>query len=79
MCSFDGVPTPSVVWTQNGTMVLDNSVPGVTVTVNNVIGDTTLTIASLGRDGGGLYRCIFNISDAVFVVNATTVLVLGEC
>ena len=74
-CDFDGVPTPSVVWLHNGTIDLEAD-PRVTINTNNMA--TTMSIANLGRDGGGDYSCRFNISDNVLTINATTVRILSE-
>ena len=83
-CSFDGIPTPSVVWLHNGTIELTDSDSRVSISnapeggSNPAARRTVLTVSDIRRDDGGVYTCRFNISDEVFSINATTVLILSE-
>ena len=83
-CSFDGIPTPSVVWLHNDTIELTDSGSRVSISdtpeggSNPAARRTVLTVSDIGRDDGGVYTCRFNISDQVFSVNATTVLILSK-
>ena len=78
-CSFDGVPTPSVVWLHNNTIELTDSDPRVSISnapkggSNPAARRTVLTVSNIGRDDGGIYTCRFNVSEDFVEVNATTV------
>ena len=79
MCSFDGKPTPSVVWLLNDTIELTDSDPRVSISdtpeggSNSTARRTVLTISNVEEDDEGIYTCRFNISENFFEVNVTTV------
>lgn len=74
-CSFEGVPTPTVSWTQNNTNI-DESDPRVTFTTATNL--STITIINIGRDGGGVYGCVFNNSQGTLVTNVSTIRILSK-
>jgi hypothetical protein len=75
-CFFEGVPTPTVTWVQNGTIQVNES--DSRISVASVSGSSTLQITELGRDDGGLYTCSFSNVLGNLDVNVTTVLILSE-
>ncbi len=76
-CDFDGVPTPSVVWLQNGTEELNSTLDS-RVSIVTRDGVSTLNIVNLDRFGGGQYTCSFSSSVGDLERNVTTVLILSE-
>lgn len=73
-CYFDGVPTPSVVWTQNDTAI-DVSNPKVSVNSSN--SSTTLTIQESNLDWSGVYSCDVSNVEGSRRINITVFVV--EC
>ena len=59
-CELDGIPTPSIQWVQDGTVV--SSGPDVTITIPNG-SSSALTVTNLQRNHIGVYEC--NASNGV--------------
>ena len=77
-CEFDGIPTPSVVWLHNDTILKDDE--RVSILTNNEIGITFLHVTKLQLNDGGIYTCNFNLSKDVFSLAVSTVIVIFcEC
>ena len=75
-CDYVGIPAPSITWTYNNTMELDNSDSRVTITTTDTT--STLTRTNLMRDGGGYYNCIFSNSQGTFNVSVIEVRILSK-
>ena len=59
-CEYDGVPSPNITWTMNGTQ-LDETNPNITitnVTLARYNRTTTLTWLNIPLEGRGTYFCI---------------------
>ena len=62
-CSFDGIPTPSVVWLHNDTIELTDSDPRVSISDTHEGGSnpasrrTVLAISNVEEDDEGIYTC----------------------
>ena len=62
-CVFEGVPTPSVVWSLNGHM-LTNGSSGITIATDNTL--STLTITAVMANKTGNYTCMaFNLFGSI--------------
>ena len=70
-CGFEGVPTPTVVWLHNGSM-LTNGSGDITIATGN--SSSTLTITTLAADDAGSYTCmVSNLLGNVAASSALTV------
>ena len=54
-CGFEGVPTPTVVWTRDGN-ILTNGSNNITVAIGD--SSSTLTISTLAANDAGRYTCM---------------------
>ena len=54
-CTFEGLPTPTVVWSHDGTMLTDGS-NDITIATDDT--SSTLTITTVAADDSGSYTCI---------------------
>ena len=54
-CTFEGVPTPTVVWSHDGT-ILTNGSNDTTIATGD--SSSTLTITTLTADDSGSYTCM---------------------
>ena len=54
-CTFEGLPTPTVVWSHDGTMLTDGS-NDITIATSNT--SSTLTITTVAADDSGSYTCV---------------------
>ena len=68
-CTFDGVPTPTVVWLHDGTMLTDGSND---ITIATGDSSSTLTITTLTADDSGSYTCM--VSNLLGTVTASSTL-----
>ena len=67
-CSFEGLPTPTVVWSRNGNM-LTNGSNDITIATGN--SSSILTITTLADDSGS-YTCM--VSNLLGTVTASSTL-----
>ena len=68
-CTFEGVPTPTVVWSRDGTMLSDGSND---ITIATGDSSSTLTITTLTADDSGSYTCM--VSNLLGTVTASSTL-----
>ena len=68
-CTFEGVPTPTVEWSRDGTMLTDGS-NDITIATGDSSG--TLTITTLTADDSGSYTCM--VSNLLGTVTASSAL-----
>ena len=54
-CTFEGVPTPTVVWSRDGNVLTDGSND---ITIATGDSSSTLTITTLTADDSGSYTCM---------------------
>ena len=54
-CTFEGLPTPTVVWSHDGTMLTDGS-NDITIATSN--SSSILTIITAAADDSGSYTCM---------------------
>ena len=54
-CGFEGVPTPTVVWTRDGN-ILTNGSNDITIATGD--SSSTLTITTLAANDAGSYTCM---------------------
>ena len=66
-CTFEGVPTPTVVWSRDGTMLTDGSTD---ITIATGDSSSTLTIITLTASGS--YTCM--VSNLLGTVTASSTL-----
>ena len=68
-CTFEGVPTPTVVWSHDGNVLTDGSN---NITVATGDSSSTLTITTLTADDSGSYTCM--VSNLLGSVTASSTL-----
>ena len=68
-CTYEGVPTPTVVWSRDGTMLTDAPNDITIVTGDN---SSILTITTLTADDSGSYTCM--VSNLLGTVTASSIL-----
>ena len=68
-CTFDGLPTPTVTWSHDGSM-LTNSSDDITIATDD--SSSTLTIITLTAEDSGDYACM--VSNLLGVGTSTSVL-----
>ena len=68
-CSFEGLPTPTVVWSHDGNMLNDSS-NDITIATGN--SSSMLTITTLTADDSGSYTCM--VSNLLGAVTASSTL-----
>ena len=56
-CTFDGLPTPTVTWSHNGSILTSGS-DDITIATDD--SSSTLTIITLTEDDSGVYICMFS-------------------
>ena len=54
-CTFEGLPTPTVVWSHDGNVLTDGS-NDITITTGNT--SSTLTVTMVTTDDSGNYTCM---------------------
>ena len=70
-CGFEGVPTPTVVWLHNGSMLTNGSGD---ITIATSDSSSTLTITTLAADDAGSYTCmVSNLLGTATASSALTV------
>ena len=67
-CTFDGLPTPTVTWSHDGSMLTNDS----DITIATDDSSSTLTIITLTEDDSGFYTCM--VSNLLGNGTATSVL-----
>ena len=55
-CTFEGLPTPTVVWSHDGTMLTDGS-NDITIATDDT-STSKLTITTVAADDSGSYTCM---------------------
>ena len=84
MCSASGYPVPTIIWTQNGTIVSEEENDQATIISENITSRSvrsTLTVSMAAINNSGDYACIVTSSIGDFqnlTAGPVTVLVQGE-
>ena len=68
-CTFEGLPTPTVTWSHNDSILTDGS-DDITIATDD--SSSILTIITLTADDSGVYACI--VSNLLGSVTSTSVL-----
>ena len=71
-CTFEGVPTPTAVWSHDGTMLTDGS-NDITIATSNT--SSTLTVTTVMANETGNYTCV--VSNLLGSVTASSLLQLS--
>ena len=68
-CTFDGLPTPTVTWSHDGSILISGS-DDITIATDD--SSSTLIIITLTDDDSGVYACM--VSNLLGSITSTSVL-----
>lgn len=75
-CRFDGVPTPSVVWLHDNSIIREKSDPRVSILIDNANRIAVLNITNATITDIGIYSCAFTSLNDTFILTVTTLIII---